>query len=64
MESTEEDRIGAGVYHQELRTLQHVETYSPQFVNIRVIDLSKETYFGRGHRVVVWQKQFKFEDSA
>ena len=39
-----------------LYTLEDVQAYASQFVNIRVVDLCKESNFGRRHRVVVWQK--------
>lgn len=40
---------------------QNIETNSAQVVDVGVVNLSTENAFGRGHRVVVGQKQLSIE---
>ena len=45
-------------------TLQDVQTDSAEAVDVGVIDFGEETDLGRGHGVVVWQKELELEDST
>lgn len=46
------------------RTFEDVEAYTAEPVDVGVVDLGKEADFGRGHGVVVGEKQLELEDAA
>ena len=45
-------------------TLQHVQAYPAQFVDVGVVDLSEESDLWRRHWIVVGEEEFKFEDAT
>lgn len=45
-------------------TFQYIQAYAAKFVNIRMVDFGKKSNFGRGHRIIVWKKEFEFEDAG
>lgn len=45
-------------------TFQHIQAYAAKFVNVGMIDFGKKPDFGRGHRIIVWKKEFEFEDAG
>ena len=45
-------------------TLQYVQAYAAQLVNIWMVDLCKETNFWWCHRIVVREEELKFEDTS
>ena len=46
------------------RTFQDVEANSAQLVNVGVVDLGDEADLGRGHGVVLGQKELQFEHAS
>lgn len=45
-------------------TLQDIQTDTTQTIDVGVIDLGQEADFGWGHRIIVWQEEFKSEDTT
>lgn len=45
-------------------TFQDIETDAAEFVDVGVVNLGQESDLWWGHRVVIWQEQFEFEDTA
>lgn len=45
-------------------TFQHIQAYAAKFVNVGMIDFGKKPDFGRCHRIIVWKKEFEFEDAG
>lgn len=45
-------------------TFQYIQAYAAKFVNVGMVDFGKKPDFGRGHRIIVWEKEFEFEDAG
>lgn len=45
-------------------TFQHIQAYPAKFVNVGMVDFGKKPNFRRGHRIIVWKKEFEFEDAG
>lgn len=45
-------------------TFQYIQAYAAKFVNVRMVDFGKKPDFGRGHGIIVWKKEFEFEDAG
>lgn len=48
----------------QIYTLEHIQTYPAQPVDIRMVDLGQESDFWRSHRVVIWEEEFELEYTA
>lgn len=48
----------------DILTFQYIQAYAAKFVNVGMVDFGKKPDFGRGHRIVVWEEKFEFEDAG
>ena len=47
-----------------MRTLENIQAYTAELVNVGMEDVGKEADLGRSHGVVVGEEELKLEDSA